>query len=62
MVEMAFLRAVLIVLSGFIGIRKHKSAAEDMRRVHPLHVIAAGVCLLAAFIALVLLVVQFVIR
>ncbi|MCH9705470.1 MAG: DUF2970 domain-containing protein [Proteobacteria bacterium] len=53
-----FFRAVLAVLSGFIGIRKRQSADDDMRSIHPLHIIVAGVCMLLLFITLVLFVVK----
>lgn len=56
------LRAVLAVLAGFIGIRRGQRAAQDSAHLRPVHVVIAGVVMVAAFIALLLFVVQLAVR
>lgn len=54
-------RAMMAVLSAFVGIRRRKSADDDAR-IHPLQIIIAGVCAVAVFIVVLLTVVQRVIH
>ena len=55
-------RAVLAVLSGFVGIRRGQRAAQDAKNIHPVHLLIAGVALVAAFVGILLLVVQSVVN
>lgn len=55
-------RAVLAVLAGFVGIRRRDRAEADMRDIRPLHIVAAGLLAVAAFIAILLFVVKSVVQ
>ncbi len=53
-------RAVLAILSGFIGIRKRESADADSQAIRPLALVITGVLLLLTFISILLFVVKLV--
>ena len=54
----SFLRAVLAVLAAFIGIRRGARADDDIQNLRPVQIIIAGIIMVAAFITVLLLVVQ----
>jgi Tfp pilus assembly protein PilN len=53
-----FLRALGAVFSGFIGIRKHRSAESDEKQIYPVLLVAAGVCAVLLLVVLLLIVVH----
>jgi hypothetical protein len=51
-------RAVSAVLSAFIGIRKSAARDRDLASLKPAHVIVAGLVAAAAFVAMLVTLVQ----
>jgi len=56
-----FVRTVKMVAWAFLGIRKGSEWKEDMSRAKPVHIIAVGLGLAAAFVTTLVLVVKWVV-
>lgn len=56
-----FLRALAAVAAAMFGVRRGRAAARDWSALRPAHIVAAALTALAAFIALLLLVVNAVV-
>ena len=52
-----FFRAFGAVASAMFGVRRGKSARDDWAKIRPIHVIIAGVALVALFVAVLLAIV-----
>lgn len=48
---MNVLRTIRAVLWSFIGIRKNSEYQEDLGKLNPFAIIAVAICLVAAFVA-----------
>jgi len=56
------LRTLLAVAWSFFGVRKSKDLERDMRELNPLHLVIAGVVLAALFVAVLVALVNWVIK
>ena len=56
-----FARALGAVFSAMFGVRRRGAADRDWGAIRPLHIIAAGIAAVAAFIAILLAVVNAVV-
>jgi amino acid transporter len=57
----SFMQTVSAVGWSFFGVRRSADHAEDVRKLNPLHVIAAGIVGAAIFIAVLVMLVRWVI-
>jgi hypothetical protein len=60
-VNSSFLRSMRIVAWSFLGIRKNSESHEDLSRVKPAHIIAAGIAGAAILVLALILLVNWIV-
>ncbi|NJM33010.1 MAG: DUF2970 domain-containing protein [Limnobacter sp.] len=58
----SWLRTFSAVMCSFFGVRKGSDQAQDIEKLNPVHVIVAGLLAAAAFVAVLLVVVNLVVN
>ncbi|RZT38736.1 DUF2970 domain-containing protein [Cupriavidus agavae] len=59
--KLSFGQTIRAVLWSFIGLRKGSEHESDMARLNPVHVIIAGLMAAAAFVAILIVIVNIVV-
>ncbi|MBA4177900.1 MAG: hypothetical protein C0505_15290 [Leptothrix sp. (in: Bacteria)] len=57
----SFLQTMQAVAWSFFGVRRSADQAQDVQKLNPVHVLAAGVLAAAAFVALLVMLVRWIV-